>query len=606
MQQNETACLGKNNHGSTPPPVENHIKNLANEMHNSCVHLPLYQEESYNYSFIASPEEYNLSSLRYTTKDGQFIDLEDTIAFNKRLFPNKKSMSGQAVIRLTNELFAHYPLTGKKHQLKTTAFKNIVSNLIMAYLESKCIAFSFRRQSFISVNKAYAKHYSYDLIIPIINWFKDNGYIEIKKGFYFANKSRMSRLIPTNKLVLMYNREHNVLYSEAPQDDTTTIAVNGKEFHVRNETFMHSPEFDPVCIHLKKDKKLKDKRGLYIKLASFRQEVQRYNEFMATITVILPENDELLVRYEGGSDNDTADETGYAGVTYYGSWNYPRSSERSQTMTNASFMYGQPHATADGKVIYYKEASDTADATHIYTLQTPLTASLSLPITGTLCDNSIIYKKLHVEVHRVFNNEDLSTGGRFYGHEFQSLNKNLRRKILINGEAVTELDYKALHISLLYNLCNIKTPSGDLYDLFDKNQLLRRAVKKMFNIVINAKSRISALCAFRNKVLLSTKSEIALEMQKYCITPEMLLNRIIEKHAVLSKFLHSGKGIELQYLDSCIATDILNYFTDKEIPCLPVHDSFIVQCKHGEELKNVMHEMYLRHTGFECGIDVKY
>lgn len=42
--------------------------------------------------------------------------------------------------------------------------------------------------------------------------------------------------------------------------------------------------------------------------------------------------------------------------------------------------------------------------------------------------------------------------------------------------------------------------------------------------------------------------------------------------------------------DSEITSLIHQHFTQKEIPVLSVHDSYLVDCKHGEELKQVMSE----------------
>lgn len=72
-----------------------------------------------------------------------------------------------------------------------------------------------------------------------------------------------------------------------------------------------------------------------------------------------------------------------------------------------------------------------------------------------------------------------------------------------------------------------------------------------------------------------------------------------EKHIRINKFLNSDIGLTLQYKDSKIAEDILKHFTKKGIPCLPIHDSFIVPNKYKDELIETMHEVYIKHFGFK-------
>ena len=50
----------------------------------------------------------------------------------------------------------------------------------------------------------------------------------------------------------------------------------------------------------------------------------------------------------------------------------------------------------------------------------------------------------------------------------------------------------------------------------------------------------------------------------------------------------SGAGIKLQNLDSNIAAHVLNDLTNREIPCLTVHDSFIVTRQNEEHLAKAM------------------
>lgn len=81
-------------------------------------------------------------------------------------------------------------------------------------------------------------------------------------------------------------------------------------------------------------------------------------------------------------------------------------------------------------------------------LMEPVTLSLS-PGHGADDLTEALVGKLRF-VRRVFNRGKLTCGGRLYGALHQSLRPSVRRHLLINGSGVVELDYRALHPSILY------------------------------------------------------------------------------------------------------------------------------------------------------------
>ena len=72
-----------------------------------------------------------------------------------------------------------------------------------------------------------------------------------------------------------------------------------------------------------------------------------------------------------------------------------------------------------------------------------------------------------------------------------------------------------------------------------------------------------------------------------------------EHHKPIAKYLHQGYGLDLQYADSRITDQILYQMVSKDIPALPVHDSFIVPEEHGETLREVMTDSYRKIMGKE-------
>ena len=60
----------------------------------------------------------------------------------------------------------------------------------------------------------------------------------------------------------------------------------------------------------------------------------------------------------------------------------------------------------------------------------------------------------------------------------------------------------------------------------------------------------------------------------------VIIDLIKKNHSDISEFFFSGKGVELQNIDSHMALDIIDFFYKNGIPVLPIHDSFIIEKNH--------------------------
>ena len=227
-------------------------------------------------------------------------------------------------------------------------------------------------------------------------------------------------------------------------------------------------------------------------------------------------------------------------------------------------------------------------------------------------------------VRRVFNNGSWNLGGRFYGGWWQQISKELRPDIMINDKPVVEIDFTAMHIALLQAQvaekpepdivvvkANEPQQGSDFFQKFSASRLIdtdgvpnadndpytldksifphkngfdqRKAVKQLVLMAINAVSRKSAFSAFRSSQATGDPSK---KMKN--IELSQLLDAFIEKHPELEPFLCTGKGLELMYLDSRIAESVIEQLTNKSIPVLCVHDSFIVADDQKHELLRAM------------------
>lgn len=178
---------------------------------------------------------------------------------------------------------------------------------------------------------------------------------------------------------------------------------------------------------------------------------------------------------------------------------------------------------------------------------------------------------------RVFNNDSLKQGGRFYGGWWQGIDKNYRKtRITINGEPTVEVDYDAMHLHMLYH------QSGEPYD----NDPYQACIDKYPNI--SRRAGITRKNIKDSFTMLINNPEKP-ELQGKDKTIEQML---IRTHPIIDRYIGSGIGIKLQYLDSCIAEGVMLELAEQDIPCLPIHDSFMVAYEHRMKLKDAMARCY--------------
>lgn len=183
---------------------------------------------------------------------------------------------------------------------------------------------------------------------------------------------------------------------------------------------------------------------------------------------------------------------------------------------------------------------------------------------------------------RIFN-ESFKYGGRFYRADILSI-KNRgtedRLRITINDQPVCELDYSNLHFRIAAALEGIfpdDLPLDVYSDLLEdeNNKVDRNIIKVAVNIMFNTNNRGSAERAVRG--LINNLSES--DKEKYTLGSAKSVISLVE--ARYPEFVHlfydeNMFGMTLQNEDSHLANDIISVMVENNIPCLPVHDSFIV------------------------------
>ena len=235
------------------------------------------------------------------------------------------------------------------------------------------------------------------------------------------------------------------------------------------------------------------------------------------------------------------------------------------------------------------------------------------PILGRN-DNS--YREmLYPSISAVFSRGNFDCGGRLYsivkrGIGWQNLSQEERHTITINGESTVELDFKALHISMLYAIMGIQIRE-DPYTYFSTE--MRSLYKTLMLRLLNARSIRGTLQSIertlwtlkRKPFILSKEMKILNAVEKFKPNWNKLVSELMEHHKPIRRFFGSDCGIYLQRLDGEMMLHILSVLAQEGIPALPVHDSVIIPHYAQSRAAEVMQTTYRRYMGFDCIVEAK-
>ena len=176
-------------------------------------------------------------------------------------------------------------------------------------------------------------------------------------------------------------------------------------------------------------------------------------------------------------------------------------------------------------------------------------------------------------------------GGRIYLPNIQNLSKLIRSQLLFNGAKTVELDYRSMHLFLLYRragqlLDYSLFPNNDPYDIGQKYGLDRSQIKDCFTICLgeadeddferHTKGKNARHAGFSEKDMMRS------------------LECLLDQHSCIEPFLFKNISRSLQKEDSEIALGVLRQLMERDIPVVPVHESFIVKRRDKEILKEIM------------------
>jgi hypothetical protein len=476
---------------------------------------------------------------------------------DRRLFHSEKHFKEFGVLCNTvwDEIEV-FPTRRKNLPAKKKLLSCLLYNLYSAWKGDRPLAISKARDYYNSLKKNHRNTFlTYGNLMAVLKALQDAIIIYQSNGYYdrYTGKGERTRLYPCSWLEEQFTRVREERNLALKRFKGASVSPKGKLIlpaeYIREK---------PSALVVIKDGKVRSSSSI-LKMEKFLRE---YNSRIAQHVILIPSKEHSQMALLQGEPH----------------------------------ILSQPAVNSSGRLVY-------THPTH--------------SILGSNEVKPLYYQELDCQLYRVFNRSSLRLGGRYYGAEYQSYPSKSRSQILIDDNPVSELDYASLHPTILFNLNDmdipgLNHPDFDFYDIY-QNRQLRGAVKLIVNIAINAGSRIKALNAFNFKLKRNYSNpdksdkflKILMAMDEHKLTPGKTLNDFLYNYPELSESLYTDKGIELMNIDSMIATDVLGYFHRKNIPCLCIHDSYIVPAEHKEELHHVMEQTYFAHLNHSIKISEK-
>ena len=208
--------------------------------------------------------------------------------------------------------------------------------------------------------------------------------------------------------------------------------------------------------------------------------------------------------------------------------------------------------------------------------------------------------KISCETYRLFIDNEESYG-RLHA-SYQSMKKEMRELIKIDGESTVELDVSSAHLNILYGMVSIDPEDCILYDYEQINEvteefrseyglegITRDDMKIMVMIMINTKSKSQAVNTVYNQERFN-KYKNAREFV------EELVRLIEELHCHVSHLFYSNLAMSLMFKESSFLIRVLKQLKDNNTPCLSIHDSILV--KEGDKaftintMKGTFYDMF--------------
>ena len=204
--------------------------------------------------------------------------------------------------------------------------------------------------------------------------------------------------------------------------------------------------------------------------------------------------------------------------------------------------------------------------------------------------------ELDIQGRPLFN-----SGGRSNSAWMSLSGSDKRPNIFIDGQPTLELDYQASAINIIYKALTGVVYTGDPYTLSVRGiDIPRNLVKRVATCSLNSNTVKGAVTAIGKKygeLKRSPKSEDQVEYGEYQMIRDKkkvklkdILEAFLTKHKAIRHIFLKGKqvGNKVQCLESDLVFAVVNELTNRSIPTLTIHDSFIVKATNKDTLGTLM------------------
>ena len=221
-------------------------------------------------------------------------------------------------------------------------------------------------------------------------------------------------------------------------------------------------------------------------------------------------------------------------------------------------------------------------------------------------------ERYYVQSYKVFN-INFGRGGRSFmegSNTIQSVSKEKRSSVLVNGMACSCFDYHGFELALLYTMNQEVFEGDDFYritlDGYDSD-LLKKICKGFTLRMINCESETAAAAACREYIAKDFNVEFLYNQRKIPdprIDVQLIMKAIEAKHHIVVDSFYNGVGGELQYAGSLINDYLLDYFMQRGVLVIQVHDAFIVTKEHEADLQVCMKRAFVDVLGFDDNVKI--
>lgn len=194
-------------------------------------------------------------------------------------------------------------------------------------------------------------------------------------------------------------------------------------------------------------------------------------------------------------------------------------------------------------------------------------------------------------LRRIFTRGDFSCGGRLFGGFWQGMGKETRfDRLVIDGEAIVELDYAQMGPRQLYGMAGAVPEMTDLYAIPDFEEY-RRGIKIVFNAMVFSGELLSRMPR-------GARGKFPKGARIGDITEAIMLH-----HPAIADLFFKGVGHHVQFQESQIMVDTLLRLKSQDIVALPIHDAILVADSKASAAAQIMIDVFSDHVGLPGLVD---